>query len=41
MSLSGPLSQELLNAALEKLLQFGRIVNLDKVKAKHINSTWF
>ncbi|KAH0867119.1 hypothetical protein HID58_074141, partial [Brassica napus] len=32
MSLSGPLSQELLNAALEKLLQFGRIVNLDKVE---------
>ncbi|KAF3596067.1 hypothetical protein DY000_02020511 [Brassica cretica] len=32
VSLSGPLSQELLNAALEKLLQFGRIVNLDKVE---------
>lgn len=41
VSLSGPLAQQLLNAALEKLLQFGRIANLDKVKAKHINSTWF
>ncbi|KAF2554141.1 hypothetical protein F2Q68_00033590 [Brassica cretica] len=36
VSLSGPLSQELLNAALEKLLQFGRIVNLDKSKEEDV-----
>ncbi|KAH0917082.1 hypothetical protein HID58_024742 [Brassica napus] len=30
--LSGPLAQQLLNAALQKLLQFGRITNLDKVE---------
>jgi hypothetical protein len=32
LNLSGSLSQQLLNAALEKLLHFGRIVNLDKVE---------
>ncbi|KAL0802953.1 hypothetical protein Bca101_058129 [Brassica carinata] len=32
VSLSGSLSQQLLNAAMEKLLQFGRIANLDKVE---------
>ncbi|XP_048593158.1 uncharacterized protein LOC106357705 [Brassica napus] len=32
VSLSGPLAQQLLNAALQKLLQFGRITNLDKVE---------
>ncbi|KFK40267.1 hypothetical protein AALP_AA3G352500 [Arabis alpina] len=32
LSLNGSLSQELLNVAFEKLLQFGRIANLDKVE---------